>query len=258
MKTLRCGGVCILTDADSDGAGYILNFSDRFWPALLRSKNILMRFVTPMMKLQHKRNRNDVRGFFTKQQFDLFAEQADVSAYHVQHLQGLGTSERVETLRYFMPMEEKGLKFFDMSPGASKTLNDIFNPKTSAWRKKWLLASNNEEANVDYLSPRIDMNLYFNTEMREHSRYAMVRATANVVDGMKPSQRRILFCALRNFGSNNTEILKVAQLGPLAASQTNYAHGEDGLNEAIIRMAQDFPGFNDMPLFRPTVLSDQG
>jgi len=92
------------------------------------------------------------------------------------------------------------------------------------------------------------MNLYFNTEMREYSYYAMMRATASVVDGMKLSQRKVLFCALRKFGSNNSQILKVAQLGPLAASESNYAHGEDGLKEAIVRMAQDFPGSNNVPL----------
>jgi DNA topoisomerase-2 len=97
----------------------------------------------------------------------------------------------------------------------------------------------------------MDMTTYLNSELRDFSKYAMVRATASVIDGFKISQRKIFFAAVNKFRNNGNQKFKVAQLGAHAAALTNYAHGEVSLQDAIIKMAQDFPGSNNMNLLEP-------
>lgn len=46
--------------------------------------------------------------------------------------------------------------------------------------------------------------------------------------------------------------MKVEQFGAYAGEQTHYAHGSASLYGAIINMAQDFVGGNNLPLLIPS------
>ena len=66
-----------------------------------------------------------------------------------------------------------------------------------------------------------------------------------MVDGLKPSQRKVLFgCFKRKLHSE----LKVVQLAGYIAEQTAYHHGDTSLHLTIVGMAQDFVGANNVPL----------
>ena len=72
-----------------------------------------------------------------------------------------------------------------------------------------------------------------------------------MVDGLKPSQRKILFsCFKRNL--NKKSEIKVSQLSGYVSEQSSYHHGEASLMETIINMAQDFVGSNNMNLLYPS------
>lgn len=252
MKSLRYGGVCLLTDSDSDGChitGLLLNFFHYYWPALVKNQDFVFRFVTPMIKIENKRNKKDVHGFFTIHEFDRFCITNDISKYHVQHLKGLGTSEQSDTLRYFKNMNNNHIKRFTGVEKMDEMIDNIFNKNTN-WRKEWITDSK-YDAEMDFSKSTMDMTTYFNSELRDFSKYAMERATASVIDGFKVSQRKIFFAAINKFRNNGNQKFKVAQLGAHAAALTNYAHGEVSLQDAIIKMAQDFPGSNNMNLFEP-------
>ena len=66
--------------------------------------------------------------------------------------------------------------------------------------------------------------------------------------GLKPSQRKILFSCLKR--KLHSEI-KVAQLAGYTSEHAAYHHGEASLNGAIIGMAQDFIGSNNLNLLMP-------
>jgi DNA topoisomerase-2 len=68
-----------------------------------------------------------------------------------------------------------------------------------------------------------------------------------VIDGFKPSQRKVAFVANRVFKSGNEKPLKVFQLAGRVASEAFYHHGGGSLESAITAMAQDFK--NSMPIF---------
>src|SRR5574344_79753 len=73
------------------------------------------------------------------------------------------------------------------------------------------------------------------------------RAIPSVIDGFKPSQRKII-CASKNIWKNDSDkILKVFQVSGIVASTMFYHHGSQSLDAAIVNMTQSFK--NNIPLF---------
>ncbi|CAE8665488.1 unnamed protein product, partial [Polarella glacialis] len=70
-----------------------------------------------------------------------------------------------------------------------------------------------------------------------------------VVDGFKPGQRKILYCA---FKRNLKSDIKVAQFAGYIAEHSAYHHGEVSLQGTIVGMAQTFVGANNINLLTPS------
>ena len=67
-----------------------------------------------------------------------------------------------------------------------------------------------------------------------------------MIDGFKPSQRKVLFgCLKRNLIENE---IKVAQLAGYVSEHSAYHHGEASLCGTIVNMAQNFVGSNNINL----------
>lgn len=75
-----------------------------------------------------------------------------------------------------------------------------------------------------------------------------LRSIPSVVDGFKPSQRKVLFCC---FKRNLKVEIKVAQLSGYVSEHSAYHHGEQSLSGTIVNMAQDFVGSNNLHLLSP-------
>ena len=77
-----------------------------------------------------------------------------------------------------------------------------------------------------------------------------MRSVPNISDGFKPSHRKILYGTfLRKLERTET---KVAQLSGFISDNTGYHHGETSLQEAIVGMAQNFVGSNNINLLHPS------
>lgn len=88
---------------------------------------------------------------------------------------------------------------------------------------------------------------FFDNEYRDYAVYVVEqRAIPSVVDGFKPSQRKIAYAANRLWKTGNEKPLKVFQLGGQAAAISFFHHGS--LDATIIGMAQSFK--NSMPIFQ--------
>jgi len=74
------------------------------------------------------------------------------------------------------------------------------------------------------------------------------RSIPCVVDGLKPSQRKVL-CAC--FKRKLRREIKVAQLAGYVSEHSAYHHGEASLTGTIVGMAQDFVGSNNVNLLAP-------
>lgn len=74
------------------------------------------------------------------------------------------------------------------------------------------------------------------------------RSIPSMVDGLKPGQRKILFCS---FKRNFVKEAKVAQFSGYVSEHSAYHHGEQSLASTIIGMAQDYVGSNNINLLLP-------
>lgn len=93
---------------------------------------------------------------------------------------------------------------------------------------------------------------FLDKEYKDYSMYVVEdRAIPSVIDGLKPTQRKVIFVANKIWKSGREKPLKIFQLGGKVASDAFYHHGDGSLNGAIIGLAQAFK--NSMPL-----LSEKG
>ena len=78
-------------------------------------------------------------------------------------------------------------------------------------------------------------------EYKEFAMYVVEgRAIPSVIDGFKPSQRKIIHVANQIWKTGGEKTLKVFQLSGKVASDCFYHHGDASLSNAIITMAQKF------------------
>jgi DNA topoisomerase-2 len=88
---------------------------------------------------------------------------------------------------------------------------------------------------------------FLSNQYKEYSIYTIEnRAIPSVIDGFKPSHRKIIFVANNVWKTGNEKTLKVFQLSGAVANQAYYHHGDASLSSAIINMAQSFK--NSLPL----------
>ena len=88
---------------------------------------------------------------------------------------------------------------------------------------------------------------FLSDEYKDFSLYVIEnRAIASVIDGLKPSQRKIIHVSNDIWKTGNEKNLKIFQLAGKVASDCYYHHGSSSLESAIINMAQSFK--NNMPL----------
>ena len=239
FKALRYGRVVAMFDADLDSfhiLGLLLNTIAFFWPKLLE-RGFVKRFVTPQIKCGNNY-------FYNSEEF----EKATCNKSNAQHLKGLGTSEREDTLRYFKNIDFH-LKDLKASENTLKLLNNVFNPSEVTWRKNWLTSTSSNHTQLDYKLKTFQIDEFINTELRQYSQYDIVRSIPSVIDGLKRSQRQALYGALFHFEKTKNNKFKVAQLSGVVAAKSHYAHGEISLQQTIVNMAQSFPGSNNLPLF---------
>jgi DNA topoisomerase-2 len=88
---------------------------------------------------------------------------------------------------------------------------------------------------------------FLSDEYKEFSLYVIEnRAIPSVIDGLKPTQRKIIHISNQVWKTGSEKPLKVFQLSGKVASDCYYHHGDNSLSNAIINMAQKFK--NNMPL----------
>ena len=86
----------------------------------------------------------------------------------------------------------------------------------------------------------------FRDEVREFSIYDCERSLPSGVDGLKPSQRKVIYGMIKKFPNQEVKV-SIASAGIMEVSC--YHHGD--LSGVIVNMAQDFPGANNMPYVDP-------
>lgn len=100
----------------------------------------------------------------------------------------------------------------------------------------------------DHDAKLINYKDFVNKELILFSRADLQRSIPSMVDGLKPGQRKILFCS---FKKKLFKEIKVGQFIGYVSEHSCYHHGEQSLASTIIGMAQDFVGSNNINLLKP-------
>jgi DNA gyrase/topoisomerase IV subunit A len=88
---------------------------------------------------------------------------------------------------------------------------------------------------------------YLDNDYREYAIYVVEeRAIPSVIDGFKPTQRKVIFVANKIWKNGSEKPMKIFQLAGRVAADAFYHHGDGSLNSAIVGMAQKFK--NSMPV----------
>ena len=101
---------------------------------------------------------------------------------------------------------------------------------------------------LDQTGKLIKYSDFVNKELILFSMADLQRSIPSMVDGLKPSQRKLLFCS---FKRNFVKEAKVAQFSGYVSEHSAYHHGEQSLASTIIGMAQDYVGSNNINLLQP-------
>jgi len=122
----------------------------------------------------------------------------------------------------------------------------VFNKEKAADRKHWLSTQHDRQAYLNPHSTSVSYEEFIHKELIHFSHADIHRSIPNVIDGLKPSQRKVLYgCFKKNLIK---EEAKVVQIAGYIAEHTAYHHGEAALHSTIINMAQDYVGSNNVPL----------
>jgi len=245
VSDLRYGKILIMTDADTDGfhiKSLLVNFFSNGWPELLKT-DFISSLVTPIIKIS---KRNQIIPFYNLSDYKKWKEVNKDSGWRVKYYKGLGTSTSTEAKEYFKSMKTLNYKIEDQED--LKLLELAFSKTCADDRKKWILQSIKEGSTLDYTKSNVQIKDLINKELALFSIEDNIRSIPNLVDGLKPSQRKIIYaCITKNLYSE----IKVSQLAGYVSEKTSYHHGETSLMDTIVNLAQKFVGSNNINLLEP-------
>jgi DNA topoisomerase-2 len=247
-QNLRYGKIMFMTDQDLDGShikALCVNLFHSEWASLIKIPGFLSFMNTPILRAKKG---NVVKLFYNDGEYKTWKDSlgaTGVSGWTVKYFKGLGTSQSADFKQYFA--NKKVVDFVYTGQGCDDTIDKVFNKKRADDRKTWL-ENYDKEAYVDTNQANVQYNQFVDKELIHFSTYDNARSIPNMMDGLKTSLRKILFCA---FKRKLTSEIKVAQFSGYVSEHSAYHHGEASLNGAIVNMAQNFVGSNNVNLLLP-------
>jgi DNA topoisomerase-2 len=233
-----------MTDQDLDGShikGLGINLFQTEWSSLTDIPGFIGFMNTPILKAKKG---NAELNFYNDGEYNKWKEENDIKGWKIKYYKGLGTSTGKEFREYF---EKKKIVGFERTEKSSDTIDMVFNKKRADDRKEWLKYYD-RNAYLDTSKQSVLYEEFIDRELIHFSKYDCDRSIPNLMDGLKISLRKILFSA---FKKNLTTEIKVAQFSGYVSEHSGYHHGEASLNAAIVGMAQNFVGSNNVNLFMP-------
>ena len=253
---LRYGKVMLLTDSDVDGShikALLVNFFHYWWPSLIKL-DYIQTLRTPIVKAIKGKK---IMEFFTEQDYLKWKETGvNLHTYQIRYFKGLGTSKKDDAKETFRRLDDLKVDYYYKNENCDESILLAFDKdkniktsnieivKCSDKRKVWL---SNYDKNIylDMNQNRVSYQDLINKELIHFSIYDNLRSIPSLCDGLKPSQRKILYYMLKK---NKRDLIKVAQLSGYVSAETSYHHGEASLQGAIVNMAQNFVGSNNINL----------
>jgi len=277
IRSLRYGKVMIMTDQDYDGShikGLMINLFHAEWPELIQQKmfgpngneSFMEQFITPIVVASKG---NTKHSFYTVPEYEKWKKaNNEGKGWKVKYYKGLGSWQRKDGKEHFKQLAKHQIEFkytnnedMDITNGQTlgnendNAIEKAFSKDKADMRKEWIsgyeagtyldfeaMGRNNRKKRVSYKD-------FIDKELILFSVNDLRRSVPSICDGLKPGQRKILYCCfLKN---NLKKEIRVAQLGGYVSEKSAYHHGEMSLYGTIIGMAQNFVGSNNINLLAP-------
>jgi DNA topoisomerase-2 len=246
-KNLRYSKVVFMTDQDLDGShikGLCINLFQNEWASLTHIPGFIGFMNTPILKA--KKGQQELK-FYNEGEYEQWKSNSETKGWTIKYYKGLGTSTKTEFKEYFE--EKKFVGFEHTGVTSDDAIDMVFNKKRADDRKTWLENVYDRNSFADTSKQMIPYEEFINKELIHFSKYDCDRSIPNLMDGLKTSLRKILYTT---FKRNLTKEIKVAQLSASVSETSCYHHGEESLNKAIVGMAQNFVGSNNINLLFPS------
>jgi DNA topoisomerase-2 len=245
-KSLRYGKIMIMTDQDLDGShikGLCINVFHSEWDSLIKIPGFISFMNTPIL---HAKKGGETLFFYNEGEYNQWKNSIgiNINSWNIKYFKGLGTSTSAEFKQYFA---NKKIVDFVHGEDSDNCIDKVFNKKRPDDRKLWL-QNYDKTAYLNTTRPIVKYEEFIDQEMIHFSKYDCARSIPCMVDGLKISLRKILYSA---FKRKLTTEIKVAQFSGYVSEHSSYHHGEASLNGAIVNMAQNFVGSNNINLLVP-------
>lgn len=262
LKSLRYGKIMIMADQDHDGShikGLIINFIHFKWPNLLKH-DFLEEFITPICKATRGNKENEVKSFYSLPELEEWQNRTPGSEkWRIKYYKGLGTSKEDEAIEYFGDLDKHRIKFEYKDRSDDQSVELAFSKKLVEQRKEWLMNNMEERKRrreeglaEDYLYRRgvraVTYRDFVHKELVLFSNLDNERSIPSIMDGFKPTQRKVLFTMFKK------KVRRPQKLNILSGSviqNAAYHHGETSLYSTMGGLAQTFVGSNNLNLLMP-------
>jgi DNA gyrase/topoisomerase IV subunit B len=254
------GGIGNMIVHNTDGChikSLFVNYIHTFWPSLLKL-DFIQSLRTPIVVATKGKTRKE---FYTEGDYIKWQKEENNNGWTTKYYKGLGTSNKEDAKNIFSRMEPLKIDYYYKDKKCNDSIILAFEKdknnkqpqshevgKLSDQRKLWL-QHYDKDIYIDSTTNKISFQDLIHKELIHFSIYDNMRSIPSMVDGLKPSQRKIMHYMLEN-GSTAKEI-KVAQLSGYVSAETNYHHGEASLQQAIVNLAQNYVGTNNLNYLMP-------
>lgn len=245
-RHLRYGKIMFTTDQDADGShikGLGINLFQYEWPSLFRIPGFICFMNTPILKAMKGSNQ---LAFYNNGEYEEWKKTNDSRGWKIKYYKGLGTSNKTEFREYFK--EPKIVNFIYEENLSDDIIDMAFNKKRAEDRKYWLENIYDRNSYLDTRQNNISYTDFVNKELIHFSKYDCERSIPNLIDGLKISTRKIVYSS---FKKNLVNSIKVSQFSGYVSEHSGYHHGEESLNKAIVGLAQNYVGANNINLLEP-------
>lgn len=250
LNETRYGGIIILTDQDVDGShikGLVMNFIHTFWPELIEL-GFVCSYKTPIVKAFKGKGQNkQTEVFYSLSDYEKW-KLKKLKGWEIKYYKGLGTSKKEEAKDSFNSYS-KNVLYYNKDNGSNDAINLAFKKELADNRKDWLRKYDKQNI-IEQSQQQINISDFIHKELIHFSYDDISRSIPNLIDGFKPTQRKVLYAGLKRNKISNKEI-KVAQFSGYVAKETDYHHGEASVVGTIVNMAQNFVGSNNINTFEP-------
>ena len=252
ISKLPFSKIIICVDADLDGTGNIaslvLQFFYKLWPCLYEHEIIYI-WNSPIIRITSNKGGKMVKEFKFDQEYKEWIKSNSIPKdTKISYIKGLAGHSDKFIKNMFNKFNNDLVKF--TTDDLTSEIFEIYFGKVSSKRKTELATEVEDFTSKEILQMTTEkqeliVNRHLTKNTKEFQIYAMKRTIPSLVDGFTPVRRKI-FASFYNH--EQTTPLKVFQAGGRIAFEYQYHHGDASLNGSIIKMCQDYPGSNVIPL----------